>query len=268
MSGFAFSISFPGFYFVRMTPVFLLCLLGFALVHMFKMIRMYLIVMEKNVPFKRFLAAYFRTTLVNLIIPYKIGEIYRVAVFSRITGVFNVGLFSVLVDRFFDTLALLIILLPYQIFSGRGISASVAVLTVFLMLLIFAYACFPSSYKYLNKYIITSRTSKSSMMVLRVLELVNECYMYVKELILGRYGLLMLFSFGAWIVEILVLMGIARTIGFGFSASEFGDYISSIMSAGTTRLSLLYTIISAVIIGIACIISTCIYLSGKGKENK
>lgn len=268
MKGFSFSISFTGFSVMRIIMYFILCLLGFALIHMFKMIRMYLIVMEKNVHLKRFIPAYLRTTLVNLIIPFKLGEIYRVVVFSRMTGVFNVGLFSVLVDRFFDTLALIVILLPYQIFSGKGISASVAVLTVFLLLLIFAYACFPSSYRYLNRYIITSRTSKTSMIVLRVLELVNECYMYVKELVLGRYGLMLLFSFGAWIMEILVLMGIAKAIGFGFSASEFGDYISSIMSAGSTRLSVIYTIYSAAIIGIACIVSTCIYLAGKNKENK
>lgn len=265
MSGFSFAISLSGESLFKVVLSFLLCLLGFALVHMFKMIRMYLIVMEKNVPFKRFVPAYFRTTLVNLIIPFKIGEIYRVAVFSRITGIFNVGLFSVLVDRFFDTLALIIILLPYQLFSGRGISTSVAVLTVFLLLLIFAYACFSSSYRYLNRYIITSKTSKRSMMVLRILELVNECYMYVKELVLGRYGLLILFSFGAWIMEILVLMGIARAIGHGFSASEFGDYISSIMSAGSTGLSVIYTVYSAVIIGVACIVSTCIYFADKKK---
>ena len=94
-------------------------LIIFICVHLIKMMRLYLIVMDRKVSFDRFVPAYLRTTLVNLVIPYKIGEIYRIVVFSRISGGFKTGFFSVLIDRFFDTLALCLILLPYQIlFSG------------------------------------------------------------------------------------------------------------------------------------------------------
>ena len=267
MSGFSVSFSFDGFSIIKIILLLLLCLVGFAVVHGLKLMRLYLVVMEQHISFKRFVPAYLRTTLANLIIPYKIGEIYRIGVFSRITGSINIGFFSVLVDRFFDTLALIVILLPYQIMCGRGISISVALLTVFLLVVIFAYVMFPSSYKYLNRYIITSRTSKHSMAALRGLETVNGWYGYVKGLVSGRYGLMMLFSLGAWIFELLVLGGISKMFGIGFSVSEFGDYISSILSGSSTRLNMIYTVYSVIIIAIACIIFTTVYLSDLKKEN-
>lgn len=268
MRGFSFALSFSGFSLIKIVMFMLLSIAGFIVVHGLKLMRMYLVIIQMRIPFKRYVPAYLRTTLVNLIIPYKIGEVYRVGVFSKITGSLNVGFFSVLVDRFFDTLALIVILLPYQVISGRGISVPVALLTVFLLVAIFAYVMFPSSYKYLNRYIITSRTSKRSMAALRGLEVVNGWHSYVKGLVSGRYGLLMLFSLGAWIFELLVLGGISRMLGNDFSVSEFGNYISSILSAGNTSLNIIYTVFSIIIIAVACLVSTVIYLVDNKKEKK
>ena len=266
MNGYSFSVSINAGAVMGTVVLIILCLAGFAIVHILKMLRMYLIVMEKHIPIKRFIPVYLRTTFVNLIIPYKIGEVYRVGEFSHLLGGVFPGLFTVLTDRFFDTLALILILLPYQALFGKGVSVSVAVLSVFLILLIFGYVIFPSSYRYLNRYIIMSRTSKRSMAALKGLEFVSEWYEYVKELITGRYGLMMLFSFGAWIAEFLVLVGMSRIFGYRFSVSEFGEYISSIMSGSSTGLGQMYTAVGATIIAAAAIAATVVYLTGRNKE--
>ena len=104
-------------------------LIVFLCVHLIKMMRMYLIVMERKISFDRFVPAYLRTTLVNLLIPYKLGEIYRIGVFYRISGGFKTGFFSVLIDRFFDTLALVLILLPYQLLVSGKVTVPVILLT-------------------------------------------------------------------------------------------------------------------------------------------
>lgn len=270
MTQYSFSLSFGNISATRIIPLLILSLIGFAIVHIIKLMRLYLVVMEQQIPFKRFVPAYLRTTLANIIIPYKIGEIYRVAVFSRITGSINVGFFSILIDRFFDTLALVIILLPYQVVSGQGASPAVLLLTAFLLVVIFAYIMFPSSYRYLNRYIIINKTSKRSMSALRVLEKINDWYQYVKGLVSGRYGLMLLFSLAAWLFEILVLFVVARLFNIGFGVSDFGQYISSILSTKSSSLSNIYTIYSTVVILIACVIFTIIYLTGKDekKENR
>ncbi len=241
-------------------------LLVFLIVHLIKMMRMYLIVMDRKVSFDRFVPAYLRTTLVNLVIPYKLGEIYRVAVYSRISGGFKTGFFSVLVDRFFDTLALVLILLPYQLLISGGVTVPTILLAVFEVVIVFAYAVFPSSYTFLNRYIITSRESKRSMMALAALETVNGWYTYVRELVTGRYGILLLFSLAAWILEITVLAGFTRLFGKTFSVADFGAYIESIVSGADYDMKYLYTVTSACVVAALTVIFTVRYLIVRPKK--
>lgn len=78
-----------------------LLLIGFLTVHLVKMMRLYLVLLEQKMEFKRFVSAYLRTTMLNLLIPFKIGEIYRVYTFSKMVNSVQIGLFSVIIDRFF-----------------------------------------------------------------------------------------------------------------------------------------------------------------------
>lgn len=266
MRGFSISFSLTGGSLLKFILIMALCLVGFVLVHFIKLMRMYLIVMQQHISFKRFVPAYLRTTLVNLIIPYKLGEIYRIGVFARITGSLNIGFFSVLVDRFFDTFALIILLLPFLLLSGNVVTVPVVILTVFLLIILFAYISFPSAYGYLNHYIITSRDSQKSMAALKGLGKVNEWYMYVKKLVLGRYGLLILFSLMAWAFELMVLLGLAGLFGIEFGIDMFGEYISSILSAHSMTVNKMYTIYSVIIIAIATVIFTIVYLADKRKS--
>ena len=93
---------------------------GFIAVHFFKMLRLYLVLMEHRISFGRFILLYLRTTFINLIIPFKLGELYRVEEIARVTKIWQVGFLSVLVDRFFDTLALLCVLLPLDLILRGG----------------------------------------------------------------------------------------------------------------------------------------------------
>ena len=238
----------------------------FLCVHLIKMMRMYLIVMDRKISFDRFVPAYLRTTLVNLIIPYKLGEIYRIGVFYRISGGFRTGFFSVLIDRFFDTLALVLILLPYQFLVSGKVTIPTILLAVFEIVVLIAYRVFLPSYVFLNRYIITSRESKRSMMALSALEVLSGWYEYVQNLVTGRYGILLLFSLAAWIMEIAVLAGFANICGKSFSVSDFGAYIESIVSGTGYEITVWYTVASAAVIAILTVIFTIRYLVKKDKK--
>lgn len=249
-------------------------LLGFLLVHIIKLMRLYLILIDRKIPFERFVPAYLRTTFVNLIIPFKLGEIYRIGVFYKIAGDFKTGFFSVVVDRFFDTLAIIMILLPYQLMISRTITLPAILLSVFIVVIVIAYMIFPSSYRFLNGYIITSKNSSRSLAVLKGLEVVNEWYEYVRMLVIGRYGLIVLLSLAAWILEISVLAGVEKLCGLSFSVADFGAYIESIISGATYNKGALYSSASIIVIGIATIISLIVYIavfriqSGKSANRK
>ena len=79
-----------------LVPLFLA---GFILVHLAKMLRLYLVLMEHKIRLGRFILLYLKTTLVNLIIPFKLGELYRIFCISRETKHWQVGVLSILVNR-------------------------------------------------------------------------------------------------------------------------------------------------------------------------
>lgn len=238
----------------------IILLMGFLLVHLVKMMRLYLIVLDREVPVARFVPGYLRTTLVNMIIPFKLGEIYRVYVFYRISGGFKTGFFSVLIDRFFDTLAIVLILLPYQLLISRTVTIPVCLLTVFLVTIVFAYMIFSSTYSFLNRYIITTKSSKQSIWVLKVLEVLSEAYEYVKNLVKGRYGIMMLMSIVAWILEIVVLAIFARIVGERFNVADFGAYIESIITGRTYSLKNQYSIFGICVMAVLTVISLIVYM--------
>lgn len=238
------------------------CIVWFMLIHTIKMFRMYLVLLDHRVEFKRFIFAYLRTTLVNLIIPFKLGEIYRMFVYSRMIGNAGTGIAGTLVDRFFDTMALVLLLIPLHVLYPDKISAVSVFLAVFVIFIVFVYLIFMPAYGYLNKYIIINRDSKNSMAVLRFLEVIRSAYEYVKRLISGRYALMILMSFGAWVLEGGLLLFFAKVIGVSYDISMFSDYITSILSTAVSELKNKYTIFSIVVI---FILSAVLLLSQRGR---
>jgi len=246
-----------------LVPLFLL---GFTVVHLSKMMRLYVVLLEQKIEFKRFVLTYLKTTFVNLLIPFKLGEIYRIYCFSRETKVFQIGLCSVLVDRFFDTAALLLLLIPFELFITGNVTLVTGILTIVSVLAIFVFAVFLGIYRYLNRYIIMNKTSKRSMTALKSLEVTKEWYDYVKNLVAGRYALITLLSCLAWLVEIGVLWCLASICTIKFGISAFSDYIAAIFMSGSSQLLRMYTLVSLDILAILTMIAFVVYHTGRNRK--
>lgn len=232
----------------------------FILVHAFKAMRLYLILIDEKIPFKKFLFLYSATTLVNLIVPFKLGEFFRIFVFIKATHDKKVGFLSVLLDRFFDTVALVLILLPYELLKGGIVSSSSLLLAVFIVVLVFVYISFPSFYTYLNRYIIMNRSSKGAMGSLKLLEFLKSGRDYVARLIRGRYALLTVCSFVAWLIE----CGILHVMSGQFKLkgeSDISSYIQSIISFNKTELMSRYVTFGTVMMVITTIVTFIICLA-------
>ncbi|MBR4718893.1 MAG: flippase-like domain-containing protein [Lachnospiraceae bacterium] len=254
---------------VKMIAGGAICILWFAVIHAVKLFRMYLVLLEQGIKFRKFIFAYCRTTLANLIIPFKLGEIYRMVVFSRLTKNAGIGIASVIVDRFFDTLALVLILIPLHVLYPARVSAVSVFLTVFVAVTVFVFVIFPSAYEYLNKYIIMHRESRNSMAVLKWLEVLSSGYEYIRKLVRGRYALITLMSFGAWVLEGGLLFVIAGIIGVKYDAGVFSDYITSILSTSHSMLQSKYTLFSIAVMAVCTVVAGfSVLLREKAKNEK
>ncbi|MFA9375946.1 MAG: lysylphosphatidylglycerol synthase domain-containing protein [Lachnotalea sp.] len=223
---------------------------GFILVHFAKMMRFYLILMEHKINFLRFVKVYMKITFVNLALPFKLGEIFRIYCFSLETKDSKIGILSVIIDRLFDISALLVVLIPYDLFVNKSISPVTFILTLFAVAILFLYRIFLPTYHYLNQYLITNTESKEAIQCLYILESGKTWYDYIRKLLKGRSSLIFIFSCIGWIAEFGVLMSMQAMLNEVFGVSGFVEYINSIFGFGKTQLLNIYTTVSCIILAI------------------
>ena len=131
-----------------------LCFLCFLVLHMAKLLRFYLVLMEQRIEFKRFVRVYIKTTFVNFLLPFKSGELFRIYCFAHETQNVRMGFISVILDRIFDTCVLLLFLLPYD-FLVAGSVSPVTILLGFIVVLVLSGGAFLYfSYSYLNRFLL------------------------------------------------------------------------------------------------------------------
>ena len=93
------------------------------------------------------------------------------------------------------------------------------------------------------------------MRVLKWLEVLNSGYEYIRRLVRGKYALILLMSFGAWVLEGGLLYIIAWMFGIDYDAGVFSDYITSILSTSYSELQAKYTLYSVVLMAVFTLVS-------------
>ena len=222
-------------------------LIGFGLVHLCKMLRLYLVLMEHKIGFGKFIRMYFRTTFLNLIIPFKLGELYRFFSITRLTKVWQVGILSVLIDRIFDMVALLIVLIPFDLIFHGSLTVITLILLLVIMVFVIIYMSILPTYSYLNHYIIRHKTSKRALLALKGLDVIKEWYDFTRNLITGRSILITMASLAGWVFEVGVLKLFSGYLGLQFDAGDFSDYIRAIFTGEANVLLRRYTYVGAAI---------------------
>ena len=246
----------------------LLFLAGLLSVHLAKAFRLYLVLMEHELSFIRFLFLYTRTTLVNLIIPYKLGEIYRMIAISRATKHWQVGILSILVDRFFDTLALCVILVPLDLAYYGSLTAITVIFMAALLLIALCYISVLPSYRYLNHYIIVKKSSGRSMAALKGLDVVKIWFDFTKNLIRGRFGLIFLSSLAGWILEIATLKVLAVYLHVSFGIGDYISYVQAIFGQGENELLSPYNVCGILLLTVLTVLSLVWYLMSLSNRKK
>lgn len=223
-------------------------LLGFAVavitVHIFKILRLYLVLMEQKIRFRHFIRLYIKTIFVNFILPFKTGELFRIYCFSYETKIFQLGILSVFVDRFFDTCALLVFLVPYNLIGEGKIHPVTILLLLMTAVLWLSYWVFGKSYAYLNKYFIVYKSSKRTVQFLTVLEYAKSWYDYIRELIKGRHALILLVSCAGWITEFAALFCLSVSIWGICEINSLAEYLYAIFGMGNSELLGIHVFIS------------------------
>lgn len=239
-----------------------------GLVHLLKGLRLYFISMEKCISLKRFLKIYTKTTLVTLMLPWKTGEFFRIYCLGEEMKDYHSGFLSVLVDRYFDSIPLLIVIFIYGIMNPEEFLIFTWVLVFFIVFTTSAYLIFPSLYQYFNRFIIMKVNLKSGIIFLELLEKLQQWYSYAEQLIKGRGILLLVLSCGAWIVEYITLNILSSLLAITFEAQQFIYYLNHIFSGATGDLEIFYAFLLAGVASLFYVMISAKSIRRDGKNEK
>lgn len=240
--------------------------IGFYLIiHLIKMLRFYLIIMKERMPIIRFIRLYIKTTFINITMPIKLGELFRIYCYGYNLKSYRTGFLSVVIERYFDICALVLLLLPIEFNISNKLSWLTILLSLIIVSIAALYVAFPIFYNYLNKFLLLNLSGEMSLRVLEFIEKINDLFLDLKSLVYRRGFLLILLSLIAWTVEYLMFISIASIYGKLFSISDFSGYLNAVLGNGSSNINGLYIVSGSCVLGVLMFL---IYFITKEKRHE
>ncbi len=172
------------------------------MVHFLKAFRLYLALYGANISPSNYAKTYCKVTPVSIILPFKLGELFRMYCYGHQTGDMLKSVVTVLLDRFMDTIALVTMIVIMWLASGEVLMPIVYLLVVFLVVIALMIALFPGLYSYWKKYFLRANATPRKIYALKGLDAINKVYLEIMNVTRGRGIILYVLSLIAWAVEI------------------------------------------------------------------
>ena len=87
-------------------------------VYFLKAFRLRLLLAGEKIVLNKYIQVFCKTTIASVLLPFKIGEIFKIYSFARLTKNATKGTTIILLDRFVDTAALLCIFAVFNLFEN------------------------------------------------------------------------------------------------------------------------------------------------------
>lgn len=202
-------------------------------VNLLKMMRLYLIIYGKNMSFSDHVKQYSKSVPVSCMLPLKSGELFRMYCYGYQLRDYISGMVYIIVDRFYDTLGLIAVMLITGLVFGLKTSVTAYLLMMFLILVIVMYIVYPGLAKYWKDFLLSSAGSKRKLYMLSLLERINNVYEKAKEVNSGRGAVLFVISVVSWVVEssgIILFSTNVQNMSFANMTENFSEKINSYLN--------------------------------------
>lgn len=201
---------------ININRYYILIIFIIIMILIIKYVRIVSIMMYGNINTERIIKTYIKTVFVLIFFPFKLGELYRIYAFSREYGSLSKGIFTVIIDRFFDLLGLLVVYYFIYILNNGIIFNDylINMLLIICMIVILIYFSFARTITVYKRYIITNIHSKNIIPVLKYIYILNNMYIYISNIIKDRGMFLFILSIIAWILEYVALNITVNELGY------------------------------------------------------
>lgn len=214
---------------------------GVLAVLFLKAVRMYFILMYYKMPMIQFWKIYFSTSMVSLIIPFKLGELFRAYKLAKESENVSFGILAVIVDRVFDSIPLCIIM--FYCYWNTNIETTIILKLILLFTIIMGsiYWIFPSTYKLINHFLVFKSETLNGLKMLKTLENIKTIYVECEKIIKNKTIVLLFLSFLAWGLEIFIAYTNNFIMGEKKLSNIILEYINTVLFGGYNRAQAQFT---------------------------
>lgn len=229
--------------------------LAVVMVHAIKAGRLYLALYGAGIGPSSYIKTYCKVTPVSVVIPFKIGEFFRMFCYGTQLDNLLKGGVVVLLDRFMDTAALVTIVLMIWIFNGGQLAVLTYVLLLFLISVFLIYTTFPGMYNFWKGYFLRAKATEHKLTALRLLKSFDVLYAEVTTTTKGRGVILYFMSLIAWGVEIGCIALLCGLNNETHLIKTINDYLSSALGNGASNELTQFIFVSVIFM---IVVYTCI----------
>ena len=216
-------------------------------VHAIKALRLYIALYETEISKMEYLKIFCKVTPINIILPFKLGELFRIYCYGYIIKDWPKSTVIILLDRFMDTMALLTILALVLLKDGE-LTLFVYMLILFSLFVFLLYKNFPNLYTYWKKYFLTSKADSEKIKALKYMEILNNIYKEIAKIIQGRGIILYILSIFAWFIEIINFLWLIKINSFEKINNNISEYLFAALNLGQSKELSQFIVISIVIL--------------------
>ena len=177
----------------------------YLLSHSVRVFRLFILNPETDYSIIGLWRAHYKANGVNLLLPFKLGETYRVIYFSTFLGSYSNSLAVLFFERFLDLLTIFLILLFCNFFSPLIIqNLNYLLLLTFTLFLIITLICYTleNLTNIINRFIFKKKLNIVSNFFINSTNSFNESMKLIKKILNKKYVLCLTSSFLIWLLEI------------------------------------------------------------------
>lgn len=261
-------IGYSGIVDLSLKPMQIISLIFICVViHILKFVRIYFLLLEEKISFKRMLTIYIKTAFVSIVLPFKIGEVFKVYSYGEEINNYSKGIIAIIIDKLFDAIVLCAVLIPYELTNGGQISVLALIMLIFIVVMLIIYLAFEGTYYYLNKFFVANGRSKKSIYALSAIEKLKNVYKNSKDMLKGRVLILLGLTILSWFMEIIFLFVISSFMNINLAMGDVANYINdAFLGVNNVLFSKYVFICSIVFLVVMVLIYFKKYIAGGKKK--
>lgn len=212
--------------------------------HMLRMLRLVLLTLDERENAFLLVSAHILTAFPSSFLPFKLGEILRLAAFLRVFGTRQKALAVWLAERFGDVLVITAFIFTLYLFNIDIPPAMRTVVVLFVLATgigltgLFAIA---KVFVYLNRHLVLTSLTSRGLVLLRTSHMLHRLEIAIYKSVEGRISGFMLLSVLIWSFEILALSLFINQLVIGepdFAAVFASGLLASLLGGGSNSFGI------------------------------